>query len=103
MKKTELRHKDLTLDIITCAGKRSGREFKLTQREFQMLALFMTDPEHLFTRDEISKKIWRGELKTYSNTIDVYVAYLRKKLNAFGEPALLKGVRGEGYVLDKAA
>ncbi|HXT16912.1 MAG TPA: response regulator transcription factor [Gemmatimonadaceae bacterium] len=92
---------DLVLDQLTREVSRGGRQLGLTQREFSLLEFFMRNAGRPLSRALIAKQVWRqtpvnGE---DTNIVDVYVAYLRKKLDAEGEEPLLQTVRGVGYVL----
>lgn len=76
-----------------------GKELKLSRREFDLLELFMRDPNVVFSREEILEKIWGNERETRSNVVDVYVLYLRSKLKPFGYDKYLETVPGIGYKL----
>ena len=78
---------------------RSGRNIDLTAKEFDLLELFMRNPRQVLTRDVIYDRIWNYDFGGESNIIEVYIRYLRAKLEANGEPRLLHTVRGVGYVL----
>jgi len=71
----------------------------LTAREFEMLALFMQNPRQVLTRDVLYDRIWGYDFGGESNIIEVYVRYLRSKLEEAGEPRLIQTVRGVGYAL----
>jgi DNA-binding response OmpR family regulator len=72
---------------------------KLTRREFDLLELFMRDPNVVFSREEILERVWGNERETTSNVVDVYVLYLRSKLKPFGYDKFLETVPGIGYRL----
>ncbi len=97
--KTVLRYADLTLDQSTREVRRGSRKIDLTTKEFDLLELFMQHPRQVLTRDIIYERIWNYDFGGESNIIEVYVRYLRSKLEAGGEPRLLQTVRGVGYAL----
>jgi two-component system response regulator MprA len=94
-----LRFSDLTLDPVAHQVKRGGREVELTRTEFLLLELFMLHPRQVLTRSVIFERVWGYDFGPDSNSLEVYVSYLRRKLEAAGEPRLLHTVRGVGYVL----
>jgi two-component system response regulator MprA len=94
-----LRFSDLTLDPVAHQVKRGGREIELTRTEFLLLELFMLHPRQVLTRSVIFERVWGYDFGPDSNSLEVYVSYLRRKLEAAGEPRLLHTVRGVGYVL----
>jgi len=94
-----LRFADLTLNPATREVHRGNRRIELTAREFEMLDLFMQHPHQVLTRDVIYDRIWSYDFGGESNIIEVYVRYLRAKLEENGEPRLLQTVRGVGYAL----
>jgi DNA-binding response OmpR family regulator len=73
----------------------------LTAKEFNLLDLFMRHPNQVLTRDVIFEKVWEYDFGGESNVLDVYIRYLRKKLEAGGEPRLIFTIRGVGYVMRK--
>jgi two-component system, OmpR family, response regulator MprA len=91
-----LRYSDLELDADAHEVRRSGRRLELTRTEFLLLELFMRNPRQVLTRSTIFERVWGYDFGTSSNSLGVYVGYLRRKL---GEPRLLHTVRGVGYVL----
>jgi two-component system, OmpR family, response regulator MprA len=93
-----LRFSDLTLDPVAHQVKRGGREIELTRTEFLLLELFMLHPRQVLTRSVIFERVWGYDFGPDSNSLEVYVSYLRRKLEAAGEPRLLHTVRGVGYV-----
>lgn len=95
----ELRFADLTLNSATREVYRGSRRMELTAREFDVLSLFMQHPRQVLTRDIIYERIWDYDFGGESNIIEVYVRYLRSKMEANGEPRLLHTSRGVGYVL----
>ena len=96
---TTLRYADLTLDLGTREVSRGPRKIDLTTREFDMLEMFMRHPRQVLTRDLIYERIWNYDFGGESNIIEVYIRYLRGKLEASGEPRLIQTVRGVGYAL----
>lgn len=94
-----LRYADVTLDLATREGRRGSRRFELTTKEFELLALFLRHPRQVLEREMIMERVWGMDYSGESNVLEVYVGYLRQKLEAGGEPRLLHTVRGAGYVL----
>ena len=90
---------DLTLDPARRLVTRSGQKIDLTPKEFTLLAYFIRNPGRVLTRTMISEHVWDYDFDTATNVIDVYVNYLRKKIDAGREPKLIHTVRGVGYVL----
>ena len=90
---------NLTLDPGTRMAKRGDRSIELTAKEYDLLELFMRHPNQGLTRDQIYDRIWGYDFGGESNIIEVYIRYLRSKLEADGEPRLLHTVRGVGYAL----
>ena len=90
---------DLTMDTSTREVKRGERKLELTSKEYDLLELFMRHPRQVLTRDMIYDRIWNYDFGGESNIIEVYVRYLRQKMEAGGEPRLLQTVRGVGYAL----
>jgi two-component system response regulator MprA len=94
-----LRFADLELDTGTRQARRAGTAIELTAKEYELLDLFMHNPRIVLTRDLIYDRIWSYDFGGESNIIEVYVRYLRRKLELDGLPRLLHTVRGVGYVL----
>lgn len=90
---------DLRLDLDTREVSRGSRVLELTNKEFELLALFMGAPRRVFTRQEIMDRVWGYDYSGESNVLEVYIAALRAKLEASGESRVLHTVRGVGYVL----
>ncbi len=90
---------DLTLDPARRLASRGGEKIDLTSKEFALLAYFMRNPGRVLTRTMISEHVWDYDFDTMTNVIDVYVNYLRKKIDAGREPKLIHTVRGVGYVM----
>jgi two-component system response regulator MprA len=93
---------DLRLDLAAMAAERGERAIDLTRTELLLLELFMRNPGRVLTRDVILDRVWGMDARTSSNGVEVYVGYLRRKLEAGGEPRLLQTVRGFGYALREA-
>ncbi|MDA8290896.1 MAG: response regulator transcription factor [Actinomycetota bacterium] len=96
---SELAVGDLRLDLFTKVAQRGGRRIELAPREWALLELFMRHPTHVLTRARILSEVWEYDFDPGSNVVDVYVGYLRRKLNRPGLEPLLKTVRGAGYRL----
>lgn len=94
---------DLELDTGTRLARRGDRTFDLTAKEYDLLFLFMRHPRQVMTRDQIFDDVWGYDFGGESNIIEVYVRYLRTKLEAGGEPRLLHTARGVGYALREPA
>ncbi|MGB9586257.1 MAG: winged helix-turn-helix domain-containing protein, partial [Anaerolineales bacterium] len=94
-----LRFADLTLDTGTRQAMRGDKVIPLTAKEYELLELFMRSPRQVITRETIFDKVWGYDFGGESNIIEVYVRYLRQKLEEGGQPRLLHTVRGMGYVL----
>ena len=90
---------DLVMDTAARTAHRGDREVELTAREFDLLALFMRHPNQVISRDQIYAEIWDYDFGGESNIIEVYIRYLRTKLEAGGEPRLIYTKRGAGYIL----
>ncbi len=90
---------DLTLDRRSREVRRGQRPIELTAKEFDLLDYLMTNPRQVLTRDRILEQVWGYDFMGDSNIIEVYVRYLRLKLEAEGESRLIQTMRGVGYVL----
>jgi two-component system response regulator MprA len=90
---------DLSLDPSTREVKRGNDVIQLTAQEFDLLELFLRHPRQVLRRDMIYEKVWGYDFGGESNVIEVYMRYLRSKLEAGGQPRLIHTVRGVGYVL----
>ncbi|GAA2269844.1 DNA-binding response regulator [Streptomyces ruber] len=90
---------DLTMNLATREVTRGSRPVELTRTEFTLLEMFMAHPRQVLTREQILKAVWGFDFEPSSNSLDVYVMYLRRKTEAGGEPRLVHTVRGVGYVL----
>jgi two-component system response regulator MprA len=98
-----LRFEDLELDPRAHEVRRGERELELTRTEFLLLELLMAHPRQVLTRSTIFDRVWGYDFGPSSNSLEVYVGYLRRKTEAGGEPRLLHTVRGVGYVLKPAS
>jgi two-component system response regulator MprA len=94
-----LRFGDLELNPSTREVRRSGDSIELTRTEFALLELFMHNPRQVLTRSIIFERVWGYDFGYGSNSLDVYVGYLRRKTEAGGKPRLIHTVRGVGYAL----
>ncbi|HEX2503022.1 MAG TPA: response regulator transcription factor [Miltoncostaeaceae bacterium] len=90
---------DLVLDPSTHEVRRGGRVVRLTRREFDLLALFLDNSGTVLARERLLTEAWGFQSPVETNAVDVYVGYLRRKLEEDGEPRLIHTVRGVGYVL----
>ncbi|MGH9031631.1 MAG: response regulator transcription factor [Acidimicrobiia bacterium] len=90
---------DLTLDVDSREVRRGERRVELTPTEFLLLELFLRHPRRVLERRVVLERVWGYQAPTTSNSLDVYVGYLRRKVEAGGEPRLIQTVRGIGYVL----
>ncbi len=91
-------HAELRIDVDAMEVTRADRHIELTTLEFHLLTYFARNPRIVLSRSRILEAVWGLEADTTSNVVDVYVRYLRNKLEAEGEPRLLHTVRGAGYV-----
>ncbi len=96
---TILRYGPLTMDLAAHEVVIGDRRVDLTAKEYDLLELFMRHPQQVMTRDVIYDRVWGYNFGGESNIIEVYVRYLRQKLEAHGEPRLIHTVRGVGYIL----
>ncbi len=94
-----LRFADLELDTGTRVAHRGARAIELSTTEYELLALFLRRPRQVLTRDIIMDRVWGYDFEGESNVLEVYIGYLRSKLEDKGEPRLIHTVRGAGYVL----
>jgi two-component system, OmpR family, response regulator MprA len=94
-----LRFADLELDPGTREVRRAGDSIELTRTEFALLELFMTNPRQVLTRSIIFERVWGYDFGFASNSLDVYIGYLRRKTEAGDKPRLIQTVRGVGYAL----
>ncbi len=98
-----LTYSDLEMDLRTRRVLRGSKEIKLTALEFNLLELFLRNPEQVLTRAKIGEAVWHEQFERETNVIEVYMMYLRKKLEASNAPSLLQTVRGVGYRLHEGS
>ena len=94
-----LRFSDLELDPATREVSREGDRIELTRTEFALLELFIRNPRQVLTRSLIFERVWGYDFGLSSNSLDVYIGYLRRKTEAGAKPRLIQTVRGVGYAL----
>jgi two-component system, OmpR family, response regulator MprA len=94
-----LRYGDLSLDPLTREVQRGDRPVRLTRTEFAILEVFLRHPRQVLSRPVLFEQVWGYDFGATSNSLDVYLGYLRRKLESGGEKRLLQTVRGIGYVL----
>jgi len=95
----KLRFADLELDPGTREVRRGGDPIELTRTEFSLLELFLMNPRQVLTRSVIFERVWGYDFGFASNSLDVYIGYLRRKTEAAGKPRLIQTIRGVGYAL----
>ena len=96
---TELDVDDLRLDLLTKVAWRGERRVDLAPKEWALLELFMRHPDQLLSRSQILARVWDYDFDPGTNVVEVYVSYLRRKLNQEGLPPLIRTIRGAGYRL----
>jgi two-component system, OmpR family, response regulator MprA len=94
-----LRFADLELDPATREVRRNGDPIELTRTEFALLELFLLNPRQVLTRSVIFERVWGYDFGFGSNSLDVYIGYLRRKTEQGGRPRLIQTIRGVGYAL----
>ncbi|WP_326641485.1 response regulator transcription factor [Streptosporangium sp. NBC_01755] len=94
---------DLRMDIASREVTRAGERLELTRTEYLLLELLMVHPRQVLTREQILSEVWGFDFEPSSNSLDVYVMYLRRKTESGGRPRLIHTVRGVGYVLRNSA
>ena len=94
-----LRVGDVEIDTVPREVRRRGRSIELTSKEYAVLEYFARNPNRVLTRTQIAEHVWDFDFVAMSNVVDVYVGYLRRKLEDNEEPRLLRTVRGTGYQL----
>jgi two-component system, OmpR family, response regulator MprA len=94
-----LRFADLELNPGTREVKRGGEQIELTRTEFSLLELFLRNPRQVLTRSIIFERVWGYDFGFSSNSLDVYIGYLRRKTEVGGKPRMIHTVRGVGYAL----
>ncbi|MDO5758309.1 MAG: response regulator transcription factor [Rhodobacterales bacterium] len=90
---------DLRVDTVLKTAQRGGRELNLTATEFALLGYFMKNANRVVSREEILRAVWDYDFDPHTNIVEVYIAYLRKKLDRAGPAGAIKTVRGFGYTL----
>jgi DNA-binding response OmpR family regulator len=95
----QLRFGDLVLDLATRRLSYKNKNIELTMKEFELLRYLMIHPKEVLSRDQILENVWGDEFQGESNVIEVYIRYLRLKMEAGGQKRLIHTVRGVGYVL----
>ncbi|GBE74220.1 MAG: response regulator transcription factor [Microcystis sp. M049S2] len=95
----QLRFGDLVLDLVTRRLSYKNKNIELTMKEFELLRYLMIHPKEVLSRDQILENVWGDEFQGESNVIEVYIRYLRLKMEAGGQKRLIHTVRGVGYVL----
>lgn len=98
----QLKFGDLVLDLATRQALRNGRAIDLTMKEYELLKYLMEHPREVLTREQILENVWGYDFVGESNVIEVYIRYLRLKIEDEGEKRLIQTVRGVGYVLREA-
>ena len=94
-----LSYLDLELDVASARARRGTRTLELTRTEQRLLELLLRNPEQVLPRDMIYERVWGHDISATSNSLDVYVGYLRRKTEEGGEPRLIHTVRGVGFRL----
>jgi two-component system response regulator MprA len=97
-----LHYADLELDRAERRAYRGGRRLELTRIEFALLELLMSHPRRVLARERIFSSVWGYDMAYASNSLEVYIGYLRRKTEAGGEPRLIQTIRGVGYALREA-
>lgn len=100
-KRDELVYRDITVDLKSCIVKRDERVVELTKREYDLLVAFMKNVNRVLSRHVLLDQVWGYEAAVETNVVDVYVRYLRNKLDKPNEESIIQTVRGMGYVMRK--
>jgi len=98
-----LEYEDLRMDTLTREVTRAGQLIELTRTEYLLLEMFLAHPRQALTREQILRAVWGFDFEPASNSLDVYVMYVRKKTEIDGLPRLIQTVRGVGYALRTAS
>jgi two-component system response regulator MprA len=98
-----LRFEDLEMDTVAREAHRAGQPVALTAKEYDLLELFLRNPRRVLNRELILERVWGFDSEVDTHVLEVYVGYLRQKLEAGGAPRLIQTVRGVGYVLREPA
>jgi two-component system copper resistance phosphate regulon response regulator CusR len=96
---TELHAADLVMDLLKKTVTRSGKAIELSNKEFSILEFLLRNENKLVTRQMILENVWSGSVDNDTNVVDVYISYLRNKLDRDFDPQLIHTVRGLGYIL----
>ncbi len=99
----ELQVGDLTLNTLTHTAQRGERRIDLTAKEYNLLEFLMRNPNRVLTRTQIAEHVWNLDFVSESNVVDVYIRYLRRKIDGENELKLIKTVRGSGYLISDEA
>ena len=91
---------DVTLDPVRHVVRRRNERIELTAKEFALLATLLQRPSQVFTRSVLLETVWGGSSDVYTNVVDLYVSYLRKKLDRNSQPSHIRTVRGVGYAFE---
>ncbi len=91
---------DVEVHLERQEATRAGQRLELTRREYDLLCLFLRNPRRVLTREQILERVWGFDTEVGGGVLDVYISYLRRKLEAFG-PRLIQTMRGFGYQLDE--
>ena len=100
---TTIKAGDLTLDPVRHVVRRGDERIELTAKEFALLATLIQRPGQVFTRSVLLEAVWGLPGEGYTKSVDLYVSYLRKKLDREGEPSRIRTVRGVGYTFEPQA
>jgi DNA-binding response OmpR family regulator len=100
---TQLRAGDLRMDLLSRRVWRGNQSIEFSSREFALLEYFMRHPGQVLARQQIVSAVWDYSFESESNIVDVYIRYLRRKIDRPGEPSLIETVRGAGYRFDPSA
>ena len=99
----ELQVGDLTLNTLTHTAQRGERRIDLTAKEYNLLEFLMRNPNRVLTRTQIAEHVWNLDFISESNVVDVYIRYLRRKIDGDSDWKLIKTVRGSGYLISDEA
>ena len=100
---TELHLADLTLNTLTHSAQRGERRIELTTKEYNLLEFLMRNPSRVLSRTQIAEHVWNLDFVSESNVVDVYIRYLRRKIDDNADLKLIKTVRGSGYLISDEA
>jgi two-component system response regulator MprA len=90
---------DLELDLLTRDARRGSREIRLSRMEFELLEFFLRHPRQVLARGVIYERVWGYDASLSSNSLDMLISHLRRKLEAGDRPRLIQTVRGVGFML----